>query len=299
MNSHSLIDKSCLKKGALVVGVYQRTQDSKTPVSSQEFLLQRGSVGSVQEDLDELVSLLETLQIPTLDRVVQNKDRSGGIYYLGRGKMEEVRDLARESDAGLVAIDGELTGSQIRAIEALTQCQVIDREGIILEIFSQHASTSVARIQVEMARWQYLMPRLVGAWSHFSRQAGGGVKSKGMGEKQIEIDRRLGRARIAKLRKKLDHIQTESREQRKKRSNLFKVALVGYTNSGKTTLMEGLSSSSKCGEDQLFATLSARVKKMNPVAEPPILFTDTVGFIGRLPMVWWHLSCYISRDFRS
>ena len=153
---------------------------------------------------------------------------------------------------------------------------------MILEIFSNHAQTSVARLQVEMARWQYLMPRLVGAWTHFSRQTGG-VRSKGMGEKQIEIDRRIGRARIAKLRKKLAHIEVEAAEQRKLRKDQMKVALVGYTNSGKTTLMHGLTPSKVTGEDQLFATLSAKVKASTPLRQPHILFTDTVGFIGRLP----------------
>lgn len=285
MNSKQLIDHSQIGKGAIVVGVYRRSMPSDITDSPIATEIPRDSDLTPQQicelDLNELIALLGTLNITTLHRVVQHRDRSSP--YLGKGKCADLKEQAQQSCAGLIAVDGSLSGSQIRTMERAIGCQIIDREGIILEIFSAHAQTSVARLQVEMAKWQYLMPRLVGAWSHFSRQAGGGVRSRGMGEKQIEIDRRIGRSRIAQLRKKLAHIEVESTVQRKLRKDVFKVALVGYTNSGKTTLMNGLSTSETVGENQLFATLSAKTKSSNPHRDPHILFTDTVGFIGRLP----------------
>ncbi|MCY4381175.1 MAG: GTPase HflX [Proteobacteria bacterium] len=268
-----LIDRKNIGKGAVVIAVCSRDD----PVSGQHQMSQ------AHHDLEELSALLDTLGIATLERVVQQRDQGGGPYVLGRGKMKEVKELACELDARLLVYDSRLSGSQIRAIANFSGCQVVDREGVILEIFSENAATSVARLQIEMARLEYLMPRLVGAWSHLSRQAGGAVQSRGMGEKQVEVDRRIGRRRMAALKKKLDHIQVETREQRKKRRDAFKVALVGYTNSGKTTLMQGLTESILPGEDQLFATVSAKVKTMNPAKKPHILFTDTVGFIQRLP----------------
>lgn len=278
-----LIDFQNIAKGAIIIGVYRRSHQSAPPAPAQTPLrLHHPTQQECELDLDELAALLHTLGIPTVHRVLQCRHRSHGSYFIGKGKLEELRELAKASCTGLLAVDSSLTGSQLRTMERLTGCQVIDREGIILEIFANHAQTSVARLQVEMARWQYLMPRLVGAWTHFSRQKGG-VHSKGMGEKQIEIDRRIGRTKIAGLKKKLAQIEVGSHEQRKRRQHQLKAALVGYTNSGKTTLMHGLTSLSTTGQDQLFATLSAKVKASSPLGWPHILFTDTVGFIGRLP----------------
>lgn len=283
MNSQQLIDFQHIAQGAIVIGVYRRShQSGHVPGAIPPLRSHHPTQQECELDLDELSALLHTLNIPTVHRVVQCRHRSHGAYFIGRGKLEELRNLAKTSCAGLIAVDSSLSGSQLRTMERLTGCQVIDREGIILEIFATHAQTSVARLQVDMARWQYLMPRLVGAWTHFSRQVGG-VHSKGMGEKQIEIDRRIGRAKIAGLKKKLAQIEVGSHEQRKRRQRQLKAALVGYTNSGKTTLMHGLTSLTSTGEDQLFATVSAKVKASSPLRQPHILFTDTVGFIGRLP----------------
>jgi len=297
-NEQALLNRHTTRSGAIIAALYHMDNPLKPASHSESFFsntlsepalhnsaqhTERISKQSAQYDLEELSALLATLNIATLHSVLQKRIRPTTTYYLGKGKIQYIAQKAQQLNAGVIVIDGELTGPQQRNIESLTHCQVLDRSGIILEIFSQHASTHMARIQVQMAKWQYLLPKLVGAWSHFSRQAGGGVKSRGMGEKQIEIDRRIARSKIASLRKKLDHIQVEKTEQRKLRQECFKVAIVGYTNSGKTTLMQGITQAHEAGQDQLFATLSARVKSIHPSKHPQILFTDTVGFIRRLP----------------
>lgn len=239
---------------------------------------------SMSYDLDELTALLLTLKIKTIGRFIQRKDKPSSGHYLGGGKLEEVALYAREHGVELIVVDGELSGLQMRNMEKITCCQVIDRSAVILEIFSRHASTKRARLQVQMARWKYMMPRMRGAWTHLSRQSGGGgVMLRGMGEKQIEIDRRIARQKISKLQKRLDRTNVETMEQGKSRRGVFKVAIVGYTNSGKTTLMKGLTTSTIDPRNQLFATLSAKVGSMNPAKHSQILFTDTVGFIRRLP----------------
>ena len=236
-----------------------------------------------EDDLNELSSLLATLGVEERGRVIQKRAKLDPKYLIGKGKVEELRQLATSKDAKMVVFDRPLSGPQVRNLEKALCLSVYDRTGIILEIFHRHASTSQAKTQVEIARLEYLLPRMTGAWTHFQRQAGGGVRSRGMGEKQIEVDRRRARERIVRLQRKLLHIQKEGETRRKARSSQWKVALVGYTNSGKTTLMKGLTKAIDSGEDALFATLDTRVKVIDPKTRPKILVSDTVGFIRNLP----------------
>lgn len=235
------------------------------------------------DDLNELESLLKTLGHVVCDRVVQKRHKFSVSTLLGKGKIEEISRMAEQRGAQLLVFDHPLTPPQVRNIEALTGKVVMDRTGVILEIFHAHARTAQARTQVEIARLEYLLPRLTGAWTHFQRQAGGGVRSRGMGEKQIEIDRRRARERIARLQRQLEQIRKERQTQRKARANELHVAIVGYTNSGKSTLMKALTKTSIEGKDELFATLDTSIKTIDPRTRPKILLSDTVGFIRRLP----------------
>jgi GTP-binding protein HflX len=238
--------------------------------------------GAVADSLDELSSLLETLRIPVVDRIVQRRQRPTAHCLLGTGKVYEIRDIAAEKDVGLIVFDHQLAAPQVRNLETMIGKQVVDRTGVILEIFSRHARSNQAKTQVEIARMEYLLPRLAGAWTHFQRQAGGGVV-RGMGEKQIEIDRRRARDRIAKLSRQLVQIQRDRATQRRARSKELKVAIVGYTNSGKTTIMKMLTRVGIGGCDELFATLDTNIKTIDPRTRPKILLSDTVGFIRNLP----------------
>lgn len=245
--------------------------------------LQGESSEKLDEDLDELESLLDTLRIPVQGRIVQKRQKLSAGTFLGSGKVEEIKELANICDANLIVFDRSLSPPQIRNIEQITERQVMDRTAVILEIFYRHARSNQAKTQVEIARLEYLLPRLAGAWTHFQRQTGGVVRSRGMGEKQIEIDRRRARERITKLQKQLEQIRKEKVVQRKARSNELNVALVGYTNSGKTTLMKGLTKANVEAKDELFATLDTNIKTIDPRTRPKILLTDTVGFIRNLP----------------
>ncbi|SMF32687.1 GTPase HflX [Pseudobacteriovorax antillogorgiicola] len=246
-------------------------------------LLSGESFEKLKEDLDELESLLDTLGVRVHGRIVQKRHRLTAKTLLGTGKVDEIKELAESYNADWVVFDRALSPPQVRNLEEMTCKSVMDRTGVILEIFSKHARTNQAKTQVEIARLEYLLPRLTGAWTHFQRQAGGGVRSRGMGEKQIEIDRRRARERIAKLQKQLDQIRKEKQTQRKARSQELKVAIVGYTNSGKTTLMKSLTRATVAGKNELFATLDTNIKAIDPRTRPKILLSDTVGFIRNLP----------------
>lgn len=206
--------------------------------------------------------------------------------YIGKGKLEELGRIIESQNLDLLLVDFDLSPSQMKAIETKLKKLVLDRSGIILEIFNRHARTKEAKLQVELARLEYFMPRLLGLWSHFERQRGSGgaaLKGKGMGEKQIEVDRRMVKDRMAMIRRKLDEVEAGRKLQRKNRENILKVALVGYTNAGKSTLLNRLTFSDVLVEDALFATLDASVRLLNPKSRPLILAIDTVGFIDRLP----------------
>jgi GTP-binding protein HflX len=266
LETSTLINSSTGDLSAIVVGI-QLANDGQ----------------QVGDDLDELESLLETLGIRAEGRVIQKRQKLTASFLIGSGKAEEIRDLVLATSSRLVVVDHPLSGPQIRNLEEVTGCQVLDRSGVILDIFARHAKTNQAKTQVEIAQLEYLLPRLSGAWTHFQRQTGGGVRARGMGEKQIEIDRRRARERIARLHKRLEAIQKERETQRKARKNEIKVAIVGYTNSGKTSVMKGLTRATMEGKDALFATLDANIRTIDPNTRPKILLSDTVGFIRNLP----------------
>ncbi len=236
----------------------------------------------LEEEISELESLLRTLGVQAVGRTLQKRQKLTANCYIGSGKVQEIKELAQSLGAKLIVFDRNLSGPQVRNLEEMTGMVVLDRTGVILEIFSRHARSNLAKTQVEIARLEYLLPRMTGAWTHFQRQRGGGALQRGMGEKQIEIDRRRARDRISRLQKQLEHIRKEKATQRKSRSNELKVAIVGYTNSGKTTLMKGLTKSQIAPKDELFATLDTSVKTIDPRTRPKILLSDTVGFIRNL-----------------
>lgn len=244
--------------------------------------LPQEETNSLRDELDELESLLLTLGVETVGRTIQKRQKLTPSCFIGTGKVLEIKELAAAHQAKLVVFDRLLSPPQVRNLEQITGLRVLDRHGVILEIFSRHARSTQAKTQVEIARLEYLLPRLTGAWTHFQRQQGG-VNSRGMGEKQIEIDRRRARERISRLQKQLEQIEKEKKEQRKARASELKVALVGYTNSGKTTLMKAMTKAKVDGRNALFATLDTNIKTLDPRTRPRILLSDTVGFIRNLP----------------
>lgn len=245
-------------------------------------VLLAGEEDTLSEDLNELTQLLHTLKLRVGGRVVQRRQKIEPKCFVGEGKVEEIKQLSEQIGASVVIFDRPLSGPQVRNLEDMVGREVVDRTGVILEIFARHARTNQAKTQVEIARLEYMLPRMTGAWTHLERQRGGGVQ-RGMGEKQIEVDRRLARERISRLKRQLESIQKDRQNQRKARRNELKVALVGYTNSGKTSIMANVTRAQTQGEDVLFATLDASVRTLDPTTRPKILLSDTVGFIRNLP----------------
>jgi GTP-binding protein HflX len=235
------------------------------------------------ESLAELADLADTLGFRIIEHIVQTRIAPDPGTYIGCGKLEEMRQLIGRHGVELVIFDHDLTPKQNQNIERLLGCMAWDRTQLILEIFARHARSAEARVQVELARLQYMLPRLVGMWAHLDRERGGIGTTRGMGEKQIQIDRSMVRSRIAHMKKKLGRIETERRTQRKQRSQCFQAALVGYTNAGKSTLMNCLTDGSVHVADKLFATLDATTRMLGAGFKPDILLTDTVGFIKNLP----------------
>ncbi len=247
-------------------------------------------VWEAEDSLDELSRLAHTATLREGARLLQNRERVDPTYYIGKGKAEELKPLAESCGADLVVFDNDLSAAQMRNLEKLSGLRILDRSGLILDIFALHARTHTAQLQVELAQLNYLMPRLTRQWSHLSRQAGGGairgmgaVGVRGPGETQLEIDRRLIRRRISELNLKLKRISGQLAISRKSRRQEFKVALVGYTNAGKSTLMRALSGAQVLIADQLFATLDSTTRAVELDQGRKILLTDTVGFIRRLP----------------
>ncbi len=237
----------------------------------------------VENSLAELNRLIDTLGAEVVFSLIQKKDKPHPAMYVGTGKAEEIGHLVKEHDCSIVAFDNELTGTQQKNLEKVFQCRVVDRTGIILEIFSKHARTKEAKNQVELASLEYLATHLTRRWTHLERQKGG-IGLKGVGERQIELDRRLIRNRISRLKEEMAHTATERQIQRAHRGDKFlRVAIVGYTNAGKSTLMNHLTTSQVYVDDRLFATLDSTVKVIDPKTRPPILLSDTVGFIDKLP----------------
>jgi GTP-binding protein HflX len=235
----------------------------------------------MKEYLDELEFLTFTAGGEVLKRFVQRVDVPYPKTYIGTGKMQEVADFVKEEAIGTVIFDDELSPSQQKNIERELKCKIVDRTSLILDIFAQRAQSSYARTQVELAQYQYLLPRLAGLWTHLERQKGG-IGMRGPGETEIETDRRIVRDRISLLKKKLQKIDRQMETQRGNRGALVRVALVGYTNVGKSTLMNVVSKSDVFAENKLFATLDTTVRKV-VIGNLPFLLTDTVGFIRKLP----------------
>lgn len=264
----TLIEKQHKIKGeetAVLVGLIQKEQ-------TQE---------QVYEYLDELAFLAETAGAQTVRKFTQKLPHPDSRTFVGKGKLEEIKTYVNGKKIDLVIFDDELTGSQITNIEKELGVKTIDRSDLILDIFARRARTAQAKVQVELAQYQYLLPRLKGMWKHLERQ-GGGIGTRGPGETEIETDRRIVKDKISLLRKRLAEIDKQSFTQRKERGELIRVSLVGYTNVGKSTLMNVLSKSDVFAENKLFATLDTTTRKI-VFENTPFLLSDTVGFIRKLP----------------
>jgi GTPase len=240
-------------------------------------------VHRVEEFLDELAALVETAGGEVRHRIIQGRDRVDASTYIGKGKAEEVAELCKSEGIKLAVFDDELSPAQVKNLEKALSVRVCDRTAVILDIFARRARTREAKTQVELAQYTYLLPRLTRAWSHLSRQAGG-IGTKGVGETQLETDRRVIRRRIAVLTEQLRHISAHREVQARRRRDTFEVALVGYTNAGKSSLMNRLTSSNLKVEDRLFATLDTTFRRM-PLkgVSQEVLLIDTVGFVRKLP----------------
>lgn len=261
-----MLEKTDLEyEKVVLVGIVTREQDED----------------KLKEYLDELEFLTYTAGGEVVKRYSQKLDRPDPKTFIGSGKMEEVRNFVQENEVGTVIFDDELSPAQQKNVEKILSCKVLDRTNLILDIFAQRATTSYARTQVELAQYQYLLPRLAGMWTHLERQRGG-IGMRGPGETEIETDRRIVRDKIALLKKKLETIDKQMEVQRGNRGQLVRVALVGYTNVGKSTLMNVVSKSEVFAENKLFATLDTTVRKV-VIRNLPFLLTDTVGFIRKLP----------------
>ncbi|MDE1190839.1 MAG: GTPase HflX [Arachidicoccus sp.] len=259
------VNKIAENEKAVLVGVIQQNQ----------------SENLVTEYLDELSFLAETAGAETVKRFVQKLSMPDSRTFVGKGKLEEIRNYVQGKNIDLIIFDDELTGSQIKNIQEVVKIKTIDRSDLILDIFARRARTAQAKVQVELAQYQYILPRLRGMWTHLERQ-GAGIGSRGPGETEIETDRRIVKDKISLLRKRLKEIDKQAYTQRKERGELIRVSLVGYTNVGKSTLMNVLSKSDVFAENKLFATLDTTTRKV-VFENTPFLLSDTVGFIRKLP----------------
>jgi len=260
------------RERAVIVGLSLR-REGETGVSSRT---------GVDEHLDELAQLVDTAGAQVVHRIIQGRSSIDAAFFIGKGKAQELASLTREQDIQLVAFDDDLSPVQLRNLEELIERKVIDRSGIILDIFASRARTSEAKTQVELAQLQYMLPRLTRQWTHLSKQYGG-IGTKGPGETQIETDRRAIRTKISHLRVRLRRIGKERAEQRKGREQFPRAALVGYTNAGKSTLMNRLTGADVLVENRLFATLDSTVRLAQLPPPHKLLLSDTVGFIRKLP----------------
>ena len=258
--------KSTTRERAIAVGVSTSTAQK---VQAEEYL-------------DDLVLLADTAGADVIHRVLQSKDRYDSAYYIGKGKVEQITQMAEEENISLIIFDDDLSPAQVRNLEKMIDRKIIDRSGLILDIFASRARTNEAKTQVELAQLQYLLPRLSRMWTHLSKQYGG-IGTRGPGETQIETDRRMIRERIANLKERLEKIVTQRATQRKGRKEYYNISLVGYTNVGKSTLLNTLSDSDVFVENRLFATLDATTRLVELDPSNKVLVTDTVGFIRKLP----------------
>lgn len=261
-----LISTERKQERAILIGLINRNQ-------GEELL---------NEYLDELAFLAETAGIITVKRFTQKLEKPDIRTFVGKGKLEEIKKFVDENDIQLVIFDDELPPSQLRNVQKVLNKAIMDRSDLILDIFASRAQTAHAKAQVELAQLQYMLPRLTGMWTHLERQRGGTGTRGGAGEKEIETDRRIVKDKVSKLKKELENIDKQMATQRKNRGDLIRVALVGYTNVGKSTIMNMLSKSQVFAENKLFATLDTTVRKM-VIDNVPFLLSDTVGFIRKLP----------------
>ncbi len=245
-------------------------------------VLPRQSKWEIIDHLNELKALARTVGAEVVETYIQERPAADPAYFIGKGKVEEIADFIEENEINLVIFDDELSPAQMRNIEKIFEVKVIDRSALILDIFADHARTNEAKVQVELAQLNYLLPRLTRQWEHLSRQVGG-IGTKGPGETQLETDRRLIRNRISHLIQDLKRIARQNKTRRQQRKGFFRAALIGYTNAGKSTLMNALTSARVKTEDQLFATLDTTVRRLALNEHIQVLLSDTVGFIRKLP----------------
>lgn len=267
-------------------------EDYKMPLGQKASLVSivcekfenHSTILETNSSLRELRELLRTLGLVGGEEYVQNRKQIEPATMLGAGKLEEIADQARAEGSELLVFDFELTASQVRNIKAITKLEVVDRNTVILEIFAHHARTKEAKIQIEISRLKYLLPRLTSMWGHFSKQRAAGAALGGEGEQQLELDRRMIRERIEFHKKQLEEVQKSREQQGKKRQHqAVTAALVGYTNAGKSSLMNRLCRVNVLEENKLFATLDSTFRTLNPDSKPPMIMIDTVGFISNLP----------------
>ena len=258
---------------------------STEPVKEKAVLIgminQHQSESDVKEFLDELAFLTDTAGANPVKTFIQKLDVPSASTFVGSGKLKEIEGYVKENEIDMVIFDDDLTATQLRNLEKTLECKILDRTNLILDIFAKRAKTSYAKTQVELAQYQYLLPRLTRLWTHLERQRGG-IGLRGPGETELETDRRIIRDKIALLKEDLKRIDKQMATQRKGRGNVVRVALVGYTNVGKSTLMNLLSKSDVFAENKLFATLDTTVRKV-VIGNLPFLLSDTVGFIRKLP----------------
>ena len=245
-------------------------------------VLPNQSKWEVIDHIDELKALAETSGAEIVDSFIQNRVKPDPAYFIGKGKLEEFSLFIEMQVIDLVIFDDELSPAQNKNIENILKVKVIDRATLILDIFADHAKTNEAKVQVELAQLNYLLPRLTRQWQHLSRQIGG-IGTKGPGETQLETDRRLVRTRISNLKRQLERISHQKKTQRQQRETMFRVALIGYTNAGKSTIMHALTNADVLIENKLFATLDTVVRRLELNSRTEILLSDTVGFIRKLP----------------
>lgn len=236
----------------------------------------------VQEHLDELEMLADTAGAKTIFKILQDRAKPDSAYFIGKGKAEEIAELADLNNINLIIFDDDLNPTQVRNLEKMFDKKIVDRSGLILDIFASHARTREAKVQVELAQLQYTLPRLTRAWTHLSKQYGG-IGTKGPGETQIETDRRIIRDRISTLKEKLEKIESQQKTKSSKREDFIKASMVGYTNAGKSTLINLLTGAGVLAENKLFATLDSTTRSFEIEQDKKILVSDTVGFIRKLP----------------
>lgn len=261
--------------------IHDLTQNEDENAVLVGVISQNQTAEEVEEYLDELAFLAVTAGVVVKDRFIQKLQKPHPKSFVGKGKLQEVGTFIKAHDIGTVIFDDELSPSQLRNIEGELECKILDRNNLILDIFASRAQTAHAKTQVELAQYQYLLPRLTNMWTHLSRQKGG-VGMRGPGETEIETDRRIARDRMALLRKRLEKIDKQKATQRGNREKMIRAAIVGYTNVGKSTIMNALGKSDVLAENKLFATLDTTVRKV-VVGNLPFLLSDTVGFIRKLP----------------